>query len=53
MALNRTLSEDKAKHCFARVREKWAQAKFLRQEWMKNNLPKLFHDIKSTSFILD
>ena len=86
------MSEDKAKHCFARVQgescarvtsfhkrvqkllnrhghrllflppyspdlnpieKKWAQAKFLRQGWMENNLPKLFHDMERTNFIVD
>ena len=88
------MSEDKAKHCFARVqgescarvtrfhkhkriqkllnrhghrilwlppyspdlnpiKKKWAQAKFLRQGWMENNLPKLFHDMGCSSFIVD
>ena len=86
------MSEDKAKHCFARVQgescarvtrfhksrriqkllnrhghrilwlppyspdlnpieKKWAQAKFLRQGWMENNLPKLFHDMGCIDFI--
>ncbi len=26
------------------IEKKWAQAKFLRQGWMENNLPKLFQD---------
>ena len=78
------MSEDKAKHCFARaqdescarvtrfhkrvqrllnrhghrllflppyspdlnpIEKKWAQAKFLRQGWMENDLSKLFYDI--------
>ena len=88
------MSEDKAKHCFARaqgesyarvtkfhknkciqkllnrhghrilwlppyspdlnpIEKKWAQAKFLRQGWMENNLPKLFQDMGCVSFILD
>ncbi len=88
------MSEDKAKHCFARVQgescarvtrfhksrriqkllnrhghrilwlppyrpdlnpieKKWAQAKFLRQGWMENNLPKLFRDMGCISFIMD
>ena len=86
------MSEDKAKHCFARaqgescarvtsfhkrvqrllnrhghrllflppyspdlnpIEKKWAQAKFLRQGWMENNLPKLFHNMGCTNFIVD
>ena len=86
------MSEDKAKHCFARaqgescarvtsfhkrvqrllnryghrllflppyspdlnpIEKKWAQAKFLRQGWMENNLPKLFYDMGCSSFIVD
>ena len=86
------MSEDKAKHCFARaqgescarvtsfhkrvqrllnrhghrllflppyspdlnpIEKKWAQAKFLRQGWMENNLPKLFYDMGCTNFIVD
>ena len=35
------------------IEKKWAQAKFLRQGWMENNLPKLFHNMGCTSFILD
>ncbi|WP_342365019.1 transposase [Psychrobacter sp. L7] len=35
------------------IEKKWAQAKFLRQGWMENNLPKLFHDMGCISFILD
>nr|WP_227687671.1 transposase [Psychrobacter immobilis] len=35
------------------IEKKWAQAKFLRQGWMENNLPKLFHDMGCTNFILD
>ena len=35
------------------IEKKWAQAKFLRQGWMENNLPKLFHDMGCTDFILD
>ena len=27
------------------IEKKWAQAKFLRQSWMQNDLPKLFYDI--------
>ena len=84
------MSEDKAKHCFARaqgescarvtsfhkrvqrllnrhghrllflppyspdlksIEKKWAQAKFLRQGWMENNLPKLFYGIGCIDFI--
>ncbi|WP_413519770.1 transposase [Psychrobacter glacincola] len=86
------MSEDKAKHCFARVQgescarvtrfhknkhsqkllnrhsqrilwlpphspdlnpieKKWAQVKSLRQGWMENNLPKLFHDMGCIDFI--
>ena len=86
------MSEEKAKHCFARaqgescarvtslhkrvqkllnrhghrllflppyspdlnpIEKKWAQAKFLRQGWMENNLPKLFHDMGCIDFILN
>lgn len=32
--------------------KKWAQAKFLRQGWMKSNLPKLFYDMGCISFIV-
>ena len=35
------------------IEKKWAQAKFLQQGWMQNNLPKLFHDMNCTNFILD
>lgn len=35
------------------IEKKWAQAKFLRQGWMVNNLPKLFHDMGCISFIVD
>ena len=35
------------------IEKKWAQAKFLRQGWMENNLPKLFQDMGCISFILD
>ena len=35
------------------IEKKWAQAKFLRQGWMENNLKKLFHDIGCTNFIMD
>ena len=31
--------------------KKWAQAKFLRQGWMENNLPKLFYDMGCIDFI--
>ena len=33
------------------IEKKWAQAKFLRQGWMENNLPKLFHDMGCIDFI--
>lgn len=33
------------------IEKKWAQAKFLRQGWMDNNLPKLFHDMGFIDFI--
>ena len=33
------------------IEKKWAQAKFLRQEWMKNNLPQLFQDMGFIYFI--
>ena len=35
------------------IEKKWAQAKFLRQGWMENNLPKLFHNMGCTNFIVD
>ncbi|WP_417466299.1 transposase [Kordiimonas sp.] len=35
------------------VEKKWAQAQFLRQGWMENNPPKLFHDIGCIDFILN
>ncbi len=35
------------------IEKKWAQAKFLRQGLMENNLPKLFHDMGCSSFIVD
>ncbi len=35
------------------LEKKWAQAKFLRQGWMENNLPKLFQDMGCSSFIVD
>ena len=35
------------------IEKKWAQAKFLRQGWIENNLPKLFHDMGCISFIMD
>ncbi len=35
------------------IEKKWAQAKFLRQGGMENNLPKLFHDMGCANFILD
>lgn len=35
------------------IEKKWAQAKFLCQGWMVNNLPKLFHDMCYISFIVD
>jgi len=35
------------------IEKKWAQAKFLRQGWMENNLPKLFHDMGCIDFILN
>jgi len=86
------MSEDKAKHCFARaqgescarvtsfhkrvksflnrhghrllflppyspdlnpIEKKWAQAKFLRQGWMENSLPKLFSDMGFVGFKLN
>ena len=31
----------------------YIQAKFLRQGWMENNLPKLFHDMGCIDFILN
>ena len=34
------------------IEKKWAQAKFLRQGWMENNLPKLFHGMGCIDFIL-
>ncbi|MEC5211359.1 hypothetical protein RCH20_002442 [Psychrobacter sp. PL15] len=33
------------------IEKKWAQAKFLRQGWMENDLPKLFHDMGCIDFI--
>ena len=33
------------------IEKKWAQANFLRQVWMDNNLPKLFHDMGCIDFI--
>ena len=33
------------------IEKKWAQAKFLRQGWMENNLPKLFQDMSCIYFI--
>ena len=35
------------------IEKKWVQVKFLRQGWMENNLPKLFHDIGCIDFILN
>ncbi len=35
------------------IEKKWEQAKLLRQGWMENNLPKLFHDMGCSSFIVD
>ena len=35
------------------IEKKWAQAKFLCQGWMEKNLPKLFHDMGCSSFIVD
>ena len=35
------------------IEKKWAQAKFLCQGWMENNLSKLLHDIGYSSFALD
>ena len=35
------------------IEKKWAQAKFLRQGWMENNLPKLFCDMGCISFIVN
>ena len=35
------------------IEKKWAQAKFIRQGWMENNLPKLFYDMGCSSFIVD
>ena len=35
------------------IEKKWAQAKFLRQGWMENNVPKLLHNIGCISFIVD
>lgn len=32
------------------IEKKWAQAKFLSQGWMENNLLKLFHDIRCICF---
>ena len=48
------MSEDQAKHCFARVgKRRGTQAKFLRQDWMENDLSKLFHNMGCFSFIVD
>ena len=88
------MSEDKAKHCFARaqgescarvtrfhknkrirkllnrhghcilwlppyspdlnpIEKKWVQALFIRQGWVENNLPRLFHNMGCISFISD
>ena len=33
------------------IEKKWAQAKFLRQGRMENNLAKLFHDMGCIDFI--
>ena len=33
------------------IEKKWAQVKVLRQGWMENNLPKLFHDMGCIDFI--
>jgi len=33
------------------IEKKWAQAKFLRQGWLENNPPKLFHDMGCIDFI--
>ena len=35
------------------IEKKWAQAKFLRQGWMENNLSKLFHDMGCIDFIVN
>ena len=35
------------------IEKKWAQAKFLRQGWMENNLNKLFRDIGCANFIMN
>ena len=35
------------------IEKKWAQAKFLRQGWMENDLPKLFRNMGCSSFIVD
>ena len=35
------------------IEKKWAQAKFLRQGWMENNLPKLFQDMGCIYFIVN
>ena len=35
------------------IEKKWAYAKFLRQGWMVNDLPKLFYDMGCAPFILD
>ncbi|AGP49376.1 hypothetical protein PSYCG_09380 [Psychrobacter sp. G] len=35
------------------IEKKWAQAKFLRQGGMENNLSKLFYDMGCSSFIVD
>lgn len=35
------------------IEKKWAQAKFLRQGWMENDLNKLFHDMSCIDFILN
>lgn len=33
------------------IEKKWAQAKFLRQGWMENDMPKLFYDMYCIDFI--
>ncbi|WP_201527833.1 transposase, partial [Psychrobacter frigidicola] len=35
------------------IEKKWAQAKLLRQGWMENDLPKLFHDMGCIDFMLN
>ncbi|MDN3454752.1 MULTISPECIES: transposase [unclassified Psychrobacter] len=35
------------------IEQMWAWVKFLRQGWMENNLPKLFHNRGCISFIID